>query len=174
MLFRSKAPASEVEGQAAQGGAPEAAASIRPLIPLGQFRDTFIIAIDDEGLAIIDQHVAHERVLFERVMHRLTDGPLESQRLLVPMLVERGLTTAWLGLAGVGLVGGMLAIWGWHGLPDRRPVSGGAVARRPIRLTLALGLLMLGHGCFAMGIVPHTLYWVDFIVRKLEIGRAHV
>ena len=60
----------------------------RPMIPLGQFRDTFIIAIDDEGVAIIDQHVAHERVLFERVMQRLTAGPLESQRLLVPMLVE--------------------------------------------------------------------------------------
>ena len=61
---------------------------IRPLIPLGQFRDTFIVAIDDEGIAIIDQHVAHERVLFERVMERLTSGPLESQRLLVPMVLE--------------------------------------------------------------------------------------
>jgi DNA mismatch repair protein MutL len=61
---------------------------IRPMIPLGQFRDTFIIAVDDEGVAIIDQHVAHERVLFERVMQRLTSGPLESQRLLVPMVLD--------------------------------------------------------------------------------------
>jgi DNA mismatch repair protein MutL len=61
---------------------------IRPMIPLGQFRDTFIIAVDDEGVAIIDQHVAHERVLFERVMERLTAGRLESQRLLVPMLID--------------------------------------------------------------------------------------
>ncbi len=61
---------------------------IRPMIPLGQFRDTFIIAIDDEGVAIIDQHVAHERVLFERVMERLSDGPLESQRLLVPLVID--------------------------------------------------------------------------------------
>jgi DNA mismatch repair protein MutL len=58
------------------------------MIPLGQFRDTFIIAIDDEGIAIIDQHVAHERVLFERVMERLTAGRLESQRLLTPILIE--------------------------------------------------------------------------------------
>ena len=58
------------------------------MIPLGQFRDTFIIAVDDEGVAIIDQHVAHERVLFERVMERLTAGRLESQRLLVPMLLD--------------------------------------------------------------------------------------
>jgi DNA mismatch repair protein MutL len=61
---------------------------IRPMIPLGQFRDTFIIAVDSEGVAIIDQHVAHERVLFERVMEKLTAGRLESQRLLVPLLIE--------------------------------------------------------------------------------------
>ncbi len=61
---------------------------IKPMIPLGQFRDTFIIAVDDDGIAIIDQHVAHERVLFERVMERLTSGRLESQRLLVPMLID--------------------------------------------------------------------------------------
>jgi DNA mismatch repair protein MutL len=68
--------------------APLAPGAIRPLIPLGQFRDTFIIAIDDEGICIIDQHVAHERVLFERIMARLTSGVLESQRLLVPMMLE--------------------------------------------------------------------------------------
>jgi DNA mismatch repair protein MutL len=62
--------------------------SLRPLIPLGQFRDTFIIAIDDDGICIVDQHVAHERVLFERIMQRLTEGRLESQRLLVPMMME--------------------------------------------------------------------------------------
>jgi DNA mismatch repair protein MutL len=60
----------------------------RPMIALGQFRDTFIVAVDDEGIAIIDQHVAHERVLFERIVERLTSGRLESQRLLEPMLVE--------------------------------------------------------------------------------------
>ena len=67
---------------------PVAPSAVRPMIPLGQFRDTFIIAIDDEGICIIDQHVAHERVLFERVMERLTSGTLESQRMLVPMMVE--------------------------------------------------------------------------------------
>src|SRR5262249_60593209 len=69
-------------------GGPIAEPTIRPMTALGQFRDTFIIAIDDEGIAIIDQHVAHERVLFERITERLTCGALESQRLLVPMLVD--------------------------------------------------------------------------------------
>ena len=73
-------------GEAA--ASPQGATEIRPMIPLGQFRDTFIIAIDDEGVAIIDQHVAHERVLFERVMETLTAGRLESQRLLTPILIE--------------------------------------------------------------------------------------
>ena len=58
------------------------------MIPLGQFRDTFILAIDDEGIAIIDQHVAHERVLFEQVMEKLTAGRLASQRLLTPIMIE--------------------------------------------------------------------------------------
>jgi DNA mismatch repair protein MutL len=75
------APASPLDG-------PVGALGVRPMIPLGQFRDTFIIAIDDEAVAIIDQHVAHERVLFERVMQRLTDGRLESQLLLEPLIVE--------------------------------------------------------------------------------------
>ena len=66
----------------------EGTPTIKPMIALGQFRDTFIIAVDDEGIAIIDQHVAHERVLFERITERLTSGPLESQRLLEPLLIE--------------------------------------------------------------------------------------
>ena len=67
---------------------PEPADLLKPLMPLGQFRDTFIIAVDADGIAIIDQHVAHERVLFERVMEKLSSGRLESQRLLEPILVE--------------------------------------------------------------------------------------
>jgi DNA mismatch repair protein MutL len=70
------------------GTTSDPAELVRPMIPLGQFRDTFIIAVDDEGILIVDQHVAHERVLFEQVMERLTSGKLESQRLLTPLLIE--------------------------------------------------------------------------------------
>ncbi len=76
------------EGIRAPLDGPVAALGVRPMIPLGQFRDTFIIAIDDEGIAIIDQHVAHERVLFERVMQRLSEGRLDSQLLLEPLVVD--------------------------------------------------------------------------------------
>ena len=78
-------PSNAASGASGMGSS---AVDIKPMIPLGQFRDTFIIAVDDEGVAIIDQHVAHERVLFERVMETLTQGRLESQRLLVPMLLD--------------------------------------------------------------------------------------
>lgn len=71
------------------GPGPSAAIdAVRPMLPLGQFRDTYIIAVDAEGISIIDQHVAHERVLFEQVMEQLTSGPLESQRLLVPLVLD--------------------------------------------------------------------------------------
>ena len=62
--------------------------AVRPMVPLGQLRDTFIIALDSEGVLIIDQHVAHERILYEQVLERLTSRPLESQRLLVPLVLE--------------------------------------------------------------------------------------
>lgn len=71
-----------------QAGREAVAALIRPMTPLGQFRNTFIIAVDDEGLAIVDQHVAHERILFELISERLTTRTLESQRLLTPVVLE--------------------------------------------------------------------------------------
>ncbi|MGH9163581.1 MAG: DNA mismatch repair endonuclease MutL [Vicinamibacteraceae bacterium] len=61
---------------------------VQPMIPLGQFRDTFIVAVDSEGLSIVDQHVAHERVLYEQILRRLSAGSLESQRLLTPIVLE--------------------------------------------------------------------------------------
>jgi DNA mismatch repair protein MutL len=77
------AVAVESEGERGMAGAVA-----RPMMPLGQFRDTFIIAVDEDGIAIVDQHVAHERILFEQVMERLSHGRLESQRLLEPLLLS--------------------------------------------------------------------------------------
>jgi DNA mismatch repair protein MutL len=83
--FAAGAASADMPGTAPGTGHP---ALGTVLIPLGQFRDTFIIAVDHEGVAIIDQHVAHERVLYERTLERLTSGRLQSQRLLTPILVE--------------------------------------------------------------------------------------
>ncbi len=77
-----------VDGAAGASAAPAGGVVDRPMQPLGQLRDTFIIAVDEDGIAIIDQHVAHERVLFEQVMERLTAGRLESQGLLQPLVLD--------------------------------------------------------------------------------------
>ena len=62
--------------------------SLSTLRPLGQVRDSFILAANDEGLWIIDQHVAHERVLFEKVMRERDTEQVQRQRLLMPLLVD--------------------------------------------------------------------------------------
>jgi DNA mismatch repair protein MutL len=58
------------------------------LKPLGQLRESFILAVGDDGLWIIDQHVAHERVLFEKILRERHVEQVERQRLLMPLLVE--------------------------------------------------------------------------------------
>jgi DNA mismatch repair protein MutL len=58
------------------------------LRPLGQLRESFILASGDDGLWIIDQHVAHERILFEKILRDRQVERVQRQRLLMPMLVE--------------------------------------------------------------------------------------
>ncbi len=62
--------------------------ALRTLRPLGQIRNSFILAVNEDGLWIIDQHVAHERVLFERILRQRSAQQVESQRLLMPLIVE--------------------------------------------------------------------------------------
>jgi DNA mismatch repair protein MutL len=62
--------------------------SLRTLRPLGQIRNSFILAVNEDGLWIIDQHVAHERVLFERVLRQRSTQQVESQRLLMPLVID--------------------------------------------------------------------------------------
>ena len=62
--------------------------ALASLKPLGQLRESFILAINDEGLWIIDQHVAHERVLFEKILRERQVERVQRQRLLMPMLVD--------------------------------------------------------------------------------------
>lgn len=62
--------------------------SLATLKSLGQLRDSFILATNEEGLWIVDQHVAHERVLFEKILRERETERVQRQRLLMPVLVE--------------------------------------------------------------------------------------
>ena len=64
------------------------APALASLKPLGQIRDSFILAVNPEGLWIIDQHVAHERVLFEKILKQRAAQRVESQHLLLPLVIE--------------------------------------------------------------------------------------
>ncbi len=94
----SKTPA---PGFAQPGYKPETApATLEEGIPTAQpssiaslqIHDSYIVAPTDEGLVIIDQHALHERIIFNDLTRKLTDGPLESQRMLIPEPFE--VTTA--------------------------------------------------------------------------------
>jgi DNA mismatch repair protein MutL len=76
-------------GESAGSGERLASAdSLDELKPLGQVNSSFIVAVNGEGLWIIDQHVAHERVLFEQHLRARREGQLTGQRMLVPLVVE--------------------------------------------------------------------------------------
>ncbi len=76
--------ADEAEAEVGSDLAP----ALASLKPLGQIRDSFILAVNHEGLWIVDQHVAHERVLFEKTLKQRAAQKVESQRLLLPLVLE--------------------------------------------------------------------------------------
>ncbi|MFM9941828.1 MAG: YbfB/YjiJ family MFS transporter [Hyphomicrobiaceae bacterium] len=96
--------------------------------------------------------------------------------LLVPWLLASGLMAAWLGILVAGLVGGGVAIWGWSAAPNSAATATVAVPadatsrKRTSIFSPGMAGLMLAHGLFSFGIVPHTIYWVDFLVRGLGLG----
>ena len=61
---------------------------LKDLRPLGQLHESFIIAAGRDGLWIVDQHVAHERILFEKVLKARASGKVERQQLLIPLVLE--------------------------------------------------------------------------------------
>ena len=62
--------------------------ALASLKPLGQLRESFILATGNDGLWIIDQHVAHERVLFEKLLRERAVERVQRQRLLMPLLID--------------------------------------------------------------------------------------
>jgi len=80
------APALDVSENAS--GEDSTLAALSTLRTLGQIRNSFILAVNEDGLWIVDQHVAHERVLFERILKQRAAQKVESQRLLMPIVLE--------------------------------------------------------------------------------------
>jgi len=81
----------DLASQTARIEADQAAANLNhlgSLRALGQLRESFILATGEDGLWIIDQHVAHERVLFEKILRDRQVEKVQRQRLLMPLLVE--------------------------------------------------------------------------------------
>jgi len=67
---------------------PPTLTSLETLKPIGQLKASFILAVNEEGLWIVDQHVAHERILFEKILREREVEGVQRQRLLMPLLVE--------------------------------------------------------------------------------------
>ncbi len=63
-------------------------AALPDLRSLGQLHDSFIVAAGRDGLWIVDQHVAHERVLFEQILRQRAAGAVEIQQLLMPLVLQ--------------------------------------------------------------------------------------
>src|SRR4030095_1512111 len=62
--------------------------SLHKVRPIAQLHDSFISALDDEGMLLIDQHVAHERILFDKFRKSETERQIESQNLLLPETID--------------------------------------------------------------------------------------
>jgi DNA mismatch repair protein MutL len=77
------APASDT------GSSSPVPSSVEPARAI-QLHNSYLVAETDDGLVIIDQHALHERVIFEELLARVSRGPLESQRLLIPVTFRAG------------------------------------------------------------------------------------
>jgi DNA mismatch repair protein MutL len=62
--------------------------ALADLRPLGQIHESFIVAAGRDGIWIVDQHVAHERILFEKILKQRAAGRVETQRLLMPLVIQ--------------------------------------------------------------------------------------
>jgi DNA mismatch repair protein MutL len=80
----------EATSALADGEMGEVAAPAAPIPPLIQLRRTYIAFEHEDGLVLIDQHSAHERVLYEQFMHTLESGAAPAQRLLLPLTLHLG------------------------------------------------------------------------------------
>jgi DNA mismatch repair protein MutL len=90
--------------------AADAPSRLPPLRVVGQVSETYIVAEAPDGLYLIDQHAAHERVVFERLMQRHGSQPIDCQQLLLPVSIDLPPKAAALLLGNIE----MLQEWGFE------------------------------------------------------------
>ncbi|HEY6930909.1 MAG TPA: DNA mismatch repair endonuclease MutL [Thermoanaerobaculia bacterium] len=110
------APAAATGGRLTPAGGREPVRTPAPpmekkppeIVPIGQHRESYILASGADGLLVIDQHAAHERILYERLRDRIASGRVLSQKLLMRALFEatpeeaETLSARWEELAAAG------------------------------------------------------------------------
>ena len=89
---------------------------------------------------------------------------------LVPWFARFSVFAAWLGVAAVGGAALIIALWGWQN--SQRLDLPGPAAKVSKVIQPYWGMLLAAHACFSIGLVPHVIYWVDFIARGLGQGMA--
>jgi len=96
--------------------------------------------------------------------------------IVVPTLLDLGLVYAWIGLAVVGVAATAFAFWGWA-VADAPGPTPPSPRRRlsewkipPQLKRPPVWCLIGGQALFAIGLIPHTIYWVDYIARALDLG----
>jgi DNA mismatch repair protein MutL len=98
---------------------------------VGQIHNTYMVCEDSEGCILIDQHAAHERVIFEQIQTRAKDQQVPSQTLLMPEILEPGFREAEI----LENLIPELAKAGW----DLEPFGGGSFAIKAVPSVLAEG-----------------------------------
>lgn len=84
-VYEGEAPEGPRQGVAQGASPPEP-----PLLGVFQAHDSWLVCEVEDGIAIVDQHALHERVQYDRILKRLSEGGVDAQRLLVPEEVELG------------------------------------------------------------------------------------
>ena len=90
---------------------------------------------------------------------------------IIPMLLHFGLVWAWIGIALAGLSAALIVQWSWSGLQDLATEGDTVPYRTGSQVRPEHALIFAASFLFSFGIVPHTLYWVDFIARELYLGQ---
>ena len=121
------------------------------------------------ALAIVTRHAPPERLgAATGIVFTGVGIAILASGVLVPLLAGHGLIAAWSGLALFGALGVAVALWGWRAAaPAPKEFS---LSR--FRPSAAAFRLIAAQSLFAIGLVPHSIYWVDYLVRGLGEGMA--